>query len=80
MHDGCSGSFKNGEEIALKVRSMGFSEQPMPMALTITCVDCKNDFEMETYESICPHCQMIYAVTPCHAFDADNVMAAGKNK
>lgn len=80
MHDGCSGSFQSGEEILLKVRNMGFAEQPMPMALTLHCVECESDFEMETYESVCPSCQMIYAVTPCHAFDVDNVMAAGKNK
>lgn len=78
MHDGCSGSFKSGEEVLLKVRNMGFAEQPMAMALTITCVECHNEFEMETHESTCPHCQMVYAVTPCHAFDPDNVMAAGK--
>ncbi len=78
MHDGCSGSFKSGEEVLLKVRSMGFAEQPMPMALDITCVECHTEFVMETHEGACPTCQMIYAVTPCHAFDVDNVMAAGK--
>ena len=35
------------------------------------------DFEMSFFETYCPHCDMVYAVTPCHAFDPENVMAAG---
>jgi phage FluMu protein Com len=78
-HDGCLGSFNNGKELADKVRAMGFSDQPMPMPLEIKCVECNKDFEMETFEAKCPHCNMVYAVTPCHAFDSENVQAAGIN-
>lgn len=78
MHEGCSGSFSSGEEIVLKVRHMGFAEQLMPMAMDLICVDCGKEFEMSTFEDQCPHCGMIYGVTPCHAFDPANVMAAGK--
>ncbi len=77
MHDGCAGSFDNGKQVADKVRMMGFASQPMPMPLEIKCENCGNNFSMEKFESKCPDCSMVYAVTPCHAFDAENVSAAG---
>jgi len=76
MHDGCSGSFENGKQVVDKVRMMGFSEQPMPMPLEMDC-ECGEHFEMENFEDNCPKCGMVYGVTPCHAFDAGNVQAAG---
>ncbi len=79
MHDGCSGSFDNGQQVVNKVRQMGFSEGAMPMPMDIECVDCGKTFSMETFESKCPDCGMVYGVTPCHAFDPANVMAAGKD-
>lgn len=77
MHDGCAGSFENGKQVADKVRVMGFSLQMMPMPLNIKCENCEKEFIMEKFESKCPECNMVYAVTPCHAFDQDNVQAAG---
>ncbi len=77
MHDGCAGSFENGKQVLYKIRAMGFSQGLMPMPFPIEC-ECGTVFEMETFESHCPNCGMIYAVTPCHAFDPDNVMKAGK--
>ncbi len=79
MHDGCSGSFESGKQVADKVRMMGFDIQMMPMPLSIKCENCENQFEMETFEVKCPECSMVYAVTPCHAFDPANVQAAGIN-
>jgi len=79
MHDGCSGSFENGQQVVSKVRQMGFSEGNLPVPLEIRCQECDKTFEMETFEDKCPHCNMVYAVTPCHAFDPNNVMAAGFN-
>lgn len=79
MHDGCAGSFSSGIEVLNKVRMMGFAEQFTPMPLEVTCGECGEMFEMETFEAKCPHCETIHAVTPCHAFDAANVQAAGKN-
>ena len=79
MHDGCSGSFEDGKQVADKVRMMGFNIQMMPMPLNIKCENCENEFEMETFEGKCPECSMVYAVTPCHAFDPANVQAAGIN-
>jgi len=77
MHDGCAGSFENGKQVVDKVRQMGFAEQPMPMPLDIHCVECGENFEMETFENKCPKCKMVYGVVPCHAFDSANVQAAG---
>ncbi len=79
MHDGCSGSFEDGKQVVDKVRMMGFAEQFMPVPIEIKCHMCEKDFEMETFESKCPHCGCIHAVTPCHAFDAASVQSAGKD-
>ncbi|MDP3464070.1 MAG: hypothetical protein Q8S18_14865 [Bacteroidales bacterium] len=76
-HDGCSGSFTNGMMVADKVRQMGFNEQFMPMPFDINCENCQHSFLMERFETHCPHCGMVYAVTPCHAFDPEHVKAAG---
>lgn len=76
MHEGCSGSFQDGKQVVEKLRMMGFSEQYMPVPMPVNC-SCGNSFEMVTFEDRCPHCGMVYGVTPCHAFDPDNIMAAG---
>lgn len=79
MHDGCMGSFENGMQVLSKVRMMGFSEGALPMPLEIQCANtaCGQTIEMDTFESKCPHCGMVHAVTPCHAFDPANVSGAG---
>lgn len=77
MHDGCSGTFTSGKEVLMKVRMMGFSTGFMPVPLAVDC-QCGNQVEMSTFEYKCPHCGMVYAVTPCHAFDPANIMACGK--
>jgi len=77
MHDGCAGSFENGKQVVDKVRQMGFAPQPMPMPMEIKCVECEETFEMVNFEDRCPKCGMVYGVTPCHAFDPENVKAAG---
>jgi lipopolysaccharide biosynthesis regulator YciM len=77
MHGGCTGALESGKEAVDKVRMMGFAAQPMPMPLQITCENCSEPFEMTTFEFSCPKCEMVYAVTPCHAFDPGNVKAAG---
>ncbi|PKP52048.1 MAG: hypothetical protein CVT92_10875 [Bacteroidetes bacterium HGW-Bacteroidetes-1] len=76
-HEGCSGSFANGKMVADKVRQMGFDQQYMPMPIEIICEHCNTAFEMDRFETQCPNCSMVYAVTPCHAFDSSNVKAAG---
>ncbi len=78
MHQGCTGSFENGKQVVDKLRMMGFSEQYMPIPFEIQC-ECGEKFTMETFESKCPHCNMVYGVTPCHAFDVKNIMPAGKD-
>ncbi|MGX9416905.1 hypothetical protein ACXJY6_03120 [Vibrio sp. RC27] len=77
MHDGCSAEFEDGKAVVDKVRMMGFSEQSMPIAMTLDCKGCRTQFEMETFEAQCPECGAVHAVTPCHAFDPDNVQSAG---
>lgn len=78
-HGNCSGNFENGAQIVDKIRQMGFNEQYMPMPFDITCVECGRAFEMATFEGKCPQCSMVYGVTPCHAFDPENIMPAGIN-
>ncbi|RLE33281.1 MAG: hypothetical protein DRJ61_07590 [Acidobacteria bacterium] len=77
MHDGCSGSFASGTQVVDKVRMMGFNIQPMPMPMMINCSNCSGDFEMVCFEGKCPECNMVFGVTPCHAFDPTNVVPAG---
>jgi rubrerythrin len=79
MHDGCAGNFANGLDVLNKVRSMGFSPQEMPVPVTLNCEQCQHAFEMKTFESHCPECGMVYAVTPCHAHDPAAIRAAGVN-
>lgn len=80
MHDGCSGKFENGKQVVEKLRMMGFNEQLMPIPAQFTCEECNNEITMDTFEYKCPHCRTIYAVTPCHAFDVENIMCAGKEE
>ena len=79
MHDGCGGSFENGKQVVDKIRMMGFAGQYMPMPFDIKCEECDTEFTMENFEGKCPKCGMVFGVTPCHAFDPSNIMAAGKN-
>lgn len=78
MHEGCSGTFESGIQVVNKLRAMGFSEGNVPVPFTITCEHCGKDFIMETFEQKC-ECGMVYGVTPCHAFSAEHVQAAGIN-
>lgn len=77
MHDGCHGSFISGEQVVDKLRMMGFSRQQMPIPVTLICRGCEQSFVMETLESRCPHCNMVYGVTPCHAHDSKSIQPAG---
>lgn len=77
MHDGCNGMMKDGCQIVDKIRHMGFSTMSIEKPLDMTCAACNTDFVMDTMESVCPSCNMVYGVTPCHANCASNVMAAG---
>ena len=49
MHDGCTGSFGDGKAVVDKIRSMGFNTRPMPMEITIKCIDCKNNIYDEIF-------------------------------
>jgi hypothetical protein len=77
MHDGCSGSFVDGKEIADKVRMMGYHDMLIQTPLDMVCANCNGSFKMETMVSHCPLCDMVYAVTPCHANNPQSVLPAG---
>jgi hypothetical protein len=79
MHAGCNGNYTNGCQIVDKIRMMGFNNMAIGSPLDMTCTACNTDFVMKTMESICPSCNMVYGVTPCHANSASNVLAAGIN-
>jgi hypothetical protein len=78
MHDGCSGSFQNGAQSVDKLRTMGFSQGMLPLPHLIDC-ECGNQITMNTFEYKCPHCGMVYGVTPCSAHDPSKVGKAGIN-
>jgi len=77
MHDVCGGCFDNGKQVVAKVRIMGFDQSPVPAPLDIACTHCGNTFKIETMVSVCPACNMVYAVTPCHCTRAEHARAAG---
>lgn len=79
MHEGCSGSFENGKMVVDKLRMMGFTEMVMPMTTMLKCIECGEEFEMTHLETKCPHCGMVYGVTPCSTSDPSKIMAAGKD-
>lgn len=77
MHDGCGGSFQSGQEVVNKLRTMGFSQGPLPQAFQMKCLNCKEQMEMTTYEFACPSCKAVHGVTPCHSFAPEHVQCAG---
>lgn len=79
MHEGCAGSFSSGMEILHKIRRMGFNRQPLPTIITLHCEQCGTAMQMVNFETPCPACGMVYAVTPCHAADPAAIRAAGMN-
>ncbi|ERP39009.1 hypothetical protein [Chitinivibrio alkaliphilus] len=74
MHEGCSGSFAENIEVVEKVRMMGFSNHYLPMPLHIACKQCGEKIFFERYETPCPSCGAIHAVTPCHGHDASAIV------
>jgi len=79
MHDGCSGTLESGKQIVDKIRMMGFNHNPLATPLEIECSNCDDVFSMDKMETMCPSCNMVYGVTPCHAHSAEFVKAAGVN-
>jgi Zn finger protein HypA/HybF involved in hydrogenase expression len=77
MHEGCSGQFQNGQQVADKVRMMGYDTVPLTVPLNLECVQCRQKMVMVTMVTQCPQCRMVYAVTPCHADSARHVQPAG---
>lgn len=70
---------ENGKEAVDKLRMMGYSKAPLPDKVEIECVECGMPIVLETCEDACPHCCMVYGVTPCHAGDPNAIQPAGIN-
>lgn len=77
MSEGCEGSLGQGREVIDLIRNKGFSDKPIDQPLEVQC-ECGEKFLMDTFESKCPTCGMVFGVTPCHAESVDNVRTAGK--
>lgn len=77
MHDGCQGNTIDGAQTVDKLRLMGFSNYNLPAPVDLVCNGCDQTFVMATLESRCPHCGMVYGVTPCHAHDTKSIRPAG---
>jgi len=77
MHDGCTGAGSDAAATLQKVRMMGFSSMPLPVAVDIPCTNCDHTFSMASFETACPECGMVYAVTPCSAGDPSKIKPAG---
>lgn len=77
MHDGCGGSFANGQQVVAKLRMMGFSQGFLPTPFEIDCHHCHKPITMTTFEFACPHCGAVHGVTPCHSHSPSSVQCAG---
>lgn len=77
----CNGGCEtaNGKEAVDKLRMMGYSSSPLPQVVKMDCVECGMPIEIATCEDGCPHCCMVYGVTPCHANDPSAIRPAGIN-
>ena len=60
-----------------KVRMMGFSGMPLPVAAPIACGGCGATFTMTHFETPCDGCGMIHAVTPCSVHDPAAIRPTG---
>ena len=80
MRCGCANTDKNnGKSVVDLVRSKGKNDFPLRSTLEIECIECNKTFIMKTHVDKCPHCDMVYGVTPCSSHDKNNVKSAGIN-
>ena len=74
----CGCEFENGQDVADKVRMIGFADKEMPTPATINC-SCGETYTKLKLVDQCPNCNMTYAVTPCSADDHQYIVPAGLN-
>lgn len=80
MSCGCSNINKNdGKNIVDLVRSKGKDSFPLRLPHEIVCANCNKSFTMTTHVDKCPHCNMVYGVTPCSSMDKSNIKPADIN-
>lgn len=80
MSCGCANTDKNnGQSVVDLVRSKGKDTFPLRTPLELQCSNCEDTFTMNTHVDKCPHCDMVYGVTPCSSHDKENVKPAGIN-
>lgn len=77
-NDGCQPDLTDGKSVVNKIRQVGVGMGLLPTPFEIAC-SCQNTFTMRHYEDKCPHCMMVYGVTPCTSHDKENIKAAGIN-
>lgn len=80
MSCGCSNIDKNdGKRVVDLVRSKQKDSLALRIEHELECVNCNKTFTMTTHVDKCPHCQMVYGVTPCSSSDKNNILPAGIN-
>jgi len=79
IHHGFIEEFRSEKQVEQKSWRMDVSHQLMPMPMTMTMVfkNGKENSALKSFEDECPDCSMVYAVTPCLAYDPENIMASG---
>lgn len=77
-NDGCAPDLTNGKAIVDKVRMVQVSNGELQIKHDVSC-ECGTVFKMETFETECPSCHMVYGVTPCSSHDKNNIRPAGVN-
>ncbi|SHH39211.1 hypothetical protein SAMN02745196_00212 [Clostridium collagenovorans DSM 3089] len=78
MSCNCNNLDKNGKNIVDLVRGKGKAEFLLKTPHEIQC-SCNKTFLMTTCVDKCPHCGMVYGVTPCSSSNKENILAADIN-
>ena len=78
MSCGCGTNKLDGKAVVDRVRLKGKDNMSLNTPYVIEC-SCGQEFVMNTFVDVCPHCNMTYGVTPCSQKDKKNIQAAGIN-
>nr|WP_086940787.1 hypothetical protein [Thaumasiovibrio occultus] len=78
MACGCGTDHNDGKAVVDRLKTKGFEQRQLKQSYDIPC-ECGKHFTMVTHRDQCPHCGMVYGVTPCSQHDPANIKAAGIN-